>query len=157
MAGWCDDVILFWPLCRCTRPSLCPNIPPVSAGLAVQRPLHTFTPWAVLVCGLCGLSGGPSYSWRSPLHHPLPSFQPLAEMLASQEQCHLALKCLIMHTVFLMSCLRESGEVVFFFFSWELWHCWLLEVIGLNKCLKRRQRYISYASRTFIFSVFSRK
>lgn len=84
-SGWWDNVISFKPVFRCSGPALCPDIPPVCAGLAVQWPLCTFTPWAVLVRGVRGLSGSHSYSRRFPLHHPLPSFQPLAEMLAAQE------------------------------------------------------------------------
>lgn len=85
LSRWCGNAILLSPLYRRTGPPLCPDIPPVCAGLAVQWPLRTFTPWAVLVCGLCGLSWCHSYSWRFPLHHPRSSFQPLAEMLATQE------------------------------------------------------------------------
>lgn len=89
----CRPFITSLHLRRRTGPSLYPDIPPVSVGPAVQWPLSTSTPWAVLVRGMCGLSGSHPYFWRSPFRHPLASFQPLAKMLAAQEQCHLALEC----------------------------------------------------------------
>lgn len=61
------------PLSRHTGPSLYPDIPPVCAGPSVQQPHHTITPWAVLVSGLCRLSGSSSYFRRMPLCHPLSS------------------------------------------------------------------------------------
>lgn len=87
----CQPSITSLHLRRHPGPSLHPDIPPVSVGPSVQWPLHTCTPWAILVCGVCWLFGSYPHFWRSPFHHPLASFQPLAEMLAAQEQCHLAL------------------------------------------------------------------
>lgn len=104
LAKVCDNVFIL-PMCRCVGALLCPDIPPVGAGAAVQRPLRPPPPRAVLVRGLRGLSRSHSDPRRVPLHHPLPSFQPLAEMLATQKQRHLALECYQMLTVFSTVCL----------------------------------------------------
>lgn len=75
---------------RCPGPSLLAGLPPVCDCSALQRPPGAAAPWTVLVCGLRGLCGGHLGGRGGSLCLARTSFQSLGEVLAAQEQRHLA-------------------------------------------------------------------
>lgn len=71
-------------------PPLRAGLPPVGACAALQRPPGAAAPRTVLVGGLRGLGGGHPGGGGGSLRPAHASLQPLGEMLAAQEQRHLA-------------------------------------------------------------------